>query len=270
MNNKKPLYPLYPLFLKILAGYIPLIILLGIVADRGWKEYSNIKEVENDEHQLREKRILIYRAFGKLLDLSFSDSFFFRARDEQFQVYQAKNTEAIVGLDKLRSCLRDTLQAARIDTVCLLLMEKQQQISIIIGLQSYFTRVDSLMEVRIPAIVSGPELSPEDTNKPEKKPGFFAKLFRKKDRKSKYAKRKNDEKNEQYRQSSAGKVSSMLRSLHRDFHAQSKEYGYLMELQADNLHAKNMELNVKFSQLLYDLEQTATQAERGTKDGGSS
>lgn len=254
---------LYPLFLKILAGYIPLIILLGVVADRVWKEHRIIRELENGEHLLRGKRILVYRAFEKLLDLSFSDGFFYQINAEQYKAYQAKTAEAIAALEKLRACSTDTLQVARIDTICFLLIEKQRQIPLMMGLQSDFVRLDSLMEARIHTIASRTEKQPENMEQSSKKPGFFARLFRKKDKQSEYAKRKNLEKGQQ--QMPVGKVPSMLHSLRREFHVQNAEHRHLLELHADSLHVKNIKLNAKFSQLLHYLEQTALQIEKDAK-----
>ncbi|WP_277638440.1 hybrid sensor histidine kinase/response regulator [Bacteroides graminisolvens] len=219
--------------------------------------------MENEEHLLRKKRILVYRSFEKLLDLSFSDSFFYQIGDEQYKIYQAKTAKAIASLEKLRACSTDTQQAMRIDTICLLLIEKQLQIPLMISLQSDFVRLDSLMEDRIHTIANQTEQLPRNMEKPSKKQGFFARIFRKENKKNEYAKQIKSKKEEQI---SAGKVPSMLRSLHREFHAQSTEHRHLIELHADSLDARNMRLNTKFSQLLHHLEQTALQLEKDAKN----
>jgi signal transduction histidine kinase/DNA-binding response OmpR family regulator len=246
----------HPLFLKILAGYIPLVILLGVVTGKVWEEHRIAGELENSERLLREKRIQVYHTFGKLLELSFFDSFFYRMDKEQYKVYRAKTTEAITALEELRTCSTDMLQTARIDTVCLLLLEKQRQIPVMMGLQDDFARLDSLAEVRIHTIARQTEQLPE---KPVKKPGLFARLFPKKDRQSEPVKRKNPEKDEQ--QAPGGKLSSMLHSLRREFNTQSEEHKQRLELYADSLYARDIKLNAQFSQLLYYLEQTALQME---------
>ncbi|MDR1202814.1 MAG: hypothetical protein LBL58_14465, partial [Tannerellaceae bacterium] len=231
MNKKKTFHPL---FLKILAGYIPLVILLGVVTDKVWKEHRIAGELENSERLLREKRIRVYHTFEKLLELSFFDSFFYRMDDKQYKAYRIKTAEAIAALEELRTCSTDTLQTARIDTVCLLLIEKQRQISVMMGLQVDFVLMDSLMEARIRTIAWRTEPLPENTEKDK-------------------------------RRTSDGKLPSMLHSLHREFHVQNMEHKQLLELYADSLHAKDIKLNAQFSQLLHYLEQTALQMEKDTQ-----
>lgn len=112
------------LHLKILAGYILLIMLFGTVVWAVWEEKRKIATLNTAEHTMQEKRKTLNRTFERLLGLSFADDFLLPGDSNAIADYRKELDMTISTLGELRRFYANAGQQARIDSVCLFLREK--------------------------------------------------------------------------------------------------------------------------------------------------
>ena len=65
----------FPLRLKIIAGYVSLLAVLGIIISMVWLEHRKLEAFNKNESLIHQKRESLNQTFEKLLDFSFSDDF---------------------------------------------------------------------------------------------------------------------------------------------------------------------------------------------------
>lgn len=114
-----------PLRLKIASGYILLIVLLGMIVFVVWNGKQQVISLNAAERIVQEKRITVNRTFEQLLGLSFSDDLLLSGDTAALASYRAKRLEAVATLYKLKTYYPAFEQQARIDSVCMLLEEKE-------------------------------------------------------------------------------------------------------------------------------------------------
>lgn len=254
-----------PLRVKIIAGYGLLLILLGSIVFLVWLEHRKIETLNNSEQLIRHKREAVNRTFERLLDFSFSDDFLLLHDKDKFNEYRMKREVAVTALNELKLYYPSDIQHFQIDKVSSLLQEKETLLFGVMNALSNFSRMDSLLQLRIPIIVSQAQVpdQPNITGKTEKKRIGFLGLFKKKEEKSAYARQK--EKTEQ--SSIFRQRTGRLYSLQKEMHAQYTDYWYKLTIYSDSLQRRNTELNSQISELICEFEQTAVmQAEKEAKE----
>lgn len=254
-----------PLRVKIIAGYGLLLILLGSIVFLVWLEHRKIETLNNSEQLIRHKIEIVNRTFERLLDFSFSDDFLLLHDKDKFNEYRMKREAAVTALNELKLYYPSDIQHSQIDKVSSLLQEKETLLLGVMNALSDFTRMDSLLQQRIPAIASQAQTpqQPDITGKTEKKRfGFFG-LFKKKEEKSAYARQKEKTKQPSVSRQTTGR----LYSLQKEMHAQYTDYWYRLTIYSDSLQQRNTELNSQISELICEFEQTVVmQAEKEVKE----
>lgn len=264
IQQKQISNPPWVLRLKIIAGYVSLLALLGIIIFLVWLEHRKVEALNNGELLISEKREAVNRTFEKLLDFSFSDDFLLLRDKDKFNDYRMKREVATAALNELREYYPSGIQHSQIDKVASLLQEKEKLLLEVMNALSDFLRADSLLQRRIPVIASQVQAlqPPELSGKTEKKKSGFFGLFKKKEEKSAYARQR--EKAEQ--PSVSRQTTGKLYSLQKEMHTQYTDYRNKLATYSDSLQRRNRELNSQISSLICEFERTAVmQAEKETQ-----
>lgn len=120
-TNNSPL----SLRLKIASGYLLLIIFFGAIVWMVWNGKQSIGTLNAGESTMQEHRKTVNQTFEQLLALSFSDNFLLSGDTTELVAYRAKRVSTVATLGKLKAYYSSPEQHSRIDTVCLLLWEKE-------------------------------------------------------------------------------------------------------------------------------------------------
>lgn len=251
--------------LKIIAGYVSLLALLAIIVFLVWLEHRKMEALNSGELLISQKREVVNRTFEKLLDFSFSDDFLLLRDNEKFNEYRMKREVATDALNGLKQYYPSGIPRSQIDKVSSLLLEKETLLLGVMNALSDFSRIDSLLQRRIPVIASQsqtPQQPDASVTAEKKRNGFFG-LFKKKEEKSAYARQR--EKTEQ--PSVPRQTTGKLYSLQREMHAQYTDYRSKLEAYSDSLQRRNTELNSQISGLIREFEQAAVRkAEKETEE----
>lgn len=232
------------LHLKILAGYILLIMLFGTVVWAVWEEKRKIATLNTTEHTMQEKRKTLNRTFERLLSLSFADDFLLPGDSNAIADYRKELDTTISTLGELRRFYANAGQQARIDSVCLFLREKATHRHRIMETLAAYEETGQLIQERIPVIVS--QVRRETATPPlSKKKGGFLGLFRKK-AKPETSLPPNP------------KTTAMLYSLGREVDGRLKGQQERLEAYADSLQKRNTQLNGKLNRIIREFEADAT------------
>ncbi|MCE9336804.1 hybrid sensor histidine kinase/response regulator [Bacteroides fragilis] len=119
--------------MKILAGYLLLILLVGGVITTAWYEQRMFRRAEREERAMLEQRRLSNAAFKSLATLFLDSERALLWDSGDLTVYRKKGERVAICLDELRRVYPDPVQRARIDTVQLLLEEKKRQGEQLVG-----------------------------------------------------------------------------------------------------------------------------------------
>ena len=250
--------------LKIIAGYVLLLVFLSIIVSLVWLEHRKMETLNSGE-LLWPKREVVNRTFEKLLDFSFSNDFLLLRDKDKFSEYRMKRETTIAALNELKRYYPSDIQHTQIDKISSLLQEKEALLLGVMNILSDLLRTDSLIQRRIPVIalqVHVP-LLPDKTEKTEKKRGGFLRLFKKKEEKSAYARQKEKTKQPSTPRQTTGK----LYSLQKEMYAQYTDYWNKLTTYSDSLQWRNTELNSQINTLICEFEQAAIrQAEKEIKE----
>lgn len=257
----------FALQLKIIAGYVLLLTLFGIIIFLVWLEHRKMEALNSDELLINQKRETVNRTFEKLLDYSFSDDFLLLRDNDKFDEYQMKRKVATNALNELKQYYSTDLQRSQIDKISSLLLEKETLLLGVMNTLSELSRTDSLLQQKIPIIASQTWIlkQPKTSGTEKQKRRGLLGLFKKKDEKSAYARqREKQEKQEQppvFRQ-----TTEKLYSLQKEMHEQYMDYWNKLEAYSDSLQWRNTELNSQISRLICEFEQMAVmQTEKDTQ-----
>lgn len=246
--------------LKIIVGYVLLLIFLTIIVSLVWLEHRKMEMLNSGELLIRQKREAVNRTFEKLLDFSFSDDFLLLRDRDKFNEYRMKREIATTALNGLKRYYPSDIQHAQIDTISSLLQEKEALLLGVMNTLSDLLRSDSLFQRRIPAVALQMHiLLPGKSEKVKKKRSGFLGLFKKKEDKSAYAYQKEKTK----QQSASQQITRELYSLQKEMSIQYTDYWNKLTTYSDSLQWRNTELNSQINTLIGEFEQVVIkQAEK--------
>lgn len=240
--------------LKIISGYVLLPVLLGVIVSLVWLEHRKMEALNCGELRGRQKRAAEKRTFEKLLDFSFSDDILLLRDDGKLDEYRMKREMVTDALNELKQYYQaDGVQYARIDRVSSLLLEKEKLLFRVINTLSDFLRTDSLLQRRIPVIISQTAQQPDVTATTENKRGGLFGLFKKTEEKSAYARQREKRK----QQSVSRRTTGELYSLQKEIHAQYTDSWNKLSAYSDSLQQRDRELNSQINGLICEFEQAA-------------
>lgn len=240
--------------MKIIAGYGLLLAILGVVVFSVWLGHRKMETLNSSERLIKQRRKVMNQTFEKLLDFSFSDDILLPRDNVKLDEYQMKREVATDALNRLKQYYQaDGVQHVRIDRVSSLLLEKEKLLLGVMNTLSDFLCTDSLLQRRIPIIISQTAQQPDVTATTENKRGGLFRLFKKTEEKSAYARQR-----EKRKQSSASRrTTEELHSLQKEIHAQYTDSWNKLSAYSDSLQQRNRELNSQINELICEFEQAA-------------
>ena len=167
--------------MKIIAGYGLLLAILGIVVFSVWLGHRKMETLNSCERLIKQRRKVMNQTFEKLLDFSFSDDILLLRDNDKLDEYRMKREVATDALNELKQYYRtDGVQHTRMDRVSSLLLEKEKLLLGVMNTLSGFLRTDSLLQRRIPVIISQTvqQQQPDVTATTENKRGGLFGLFK--------------------------------------------------------------------------------------------
>lgn len=120
---------LVSLQLKIIAGYVLLLIFLTTIVSLVRLEHQKMETLTSGEILIRQKMEAVNRTFEKLLDFSFYDDFLLLRDRDKFNEYRMKREIATTALNGLKRYYASDVQQTQIDTISSLLQEKRSTVA---------------------------------------------------------------------------------------------------------------------------------------------
>lgn len=139
---------------KVFIGYVPLIFLLIITVGLFRKEQVNRDRLRQEEQKLHLVRGLVEQSYAGLLELSTYGEMVSVWDKEDFNSYHTKREEVCRNLLKLKKCTTDSGEQSHIDSLCLLLQEKEALLDTLMRTFEHLWEIDEVVNRKIPAIIS--------------------------------------------------------------------------------------------------------------------
>lgn len=254
--------------LKISFGYAILVLLSAFIV-------YQFRQEQMQRHMLRKKEkelVAIYRLAEKsyigLLDLSTHAEIAVTWDDDDLREYSRKRRGVCDSLQLLKEYVHTPLQKSHIDSLCLLLWNKELLLSKAVHTFKELQGIGDIVQESIPVIVltarkqaarqkentDSPKAGEEDAPKKKKS---FRDIFRRKENKSAYL--QQWEESERKRQSlsvpsSTGTTTRMLRSLNERVTREQTERRARLLAQMDSLYAGSVELNGRMNNIISEFE----------------
>lgn len=240
--------------LKIASGYILLLVLLCIVVFLIRLEHEKMENLDSKEHSTNMRRKAVNQTFEKLLEFSFYDHFLLIQDSADTRECMNSCKAALDALNGLKPYYAAEQHSA-IDTISMLLLEKERLLHEVMNTLSGFPRADSLLLRKAPGIVRQVRDAGQPDTPPAKKGrGLLNVLIGGRNKKSAYADRKEKEMRNRKRQSS---INGEFIRLQKDMYSQYADYRKRLEVCSDSLRCRNRELNASISDLIHDFERAA-------------
>lgn len=248
---------------KIFIGYLALIALLAFTVFLLRGEQQKRNRLQTDEAELLYARNLAEQTYAGLLELATRAETVSVWDEEDLAGYRNKRTEVCRTLHELGPHIRSSSGQARIDSLCLLLEQKEQLLDSIMQTFDHLQRVGEIVSRKIPAIVShvrqtaAPPVASADTVRKPAPASLWSRLFKRKEKKSAYLgqREKTEKRSGEKRQERQGaSATGMLRSLSREVTDIQKAEEERLLLQMDLLYENNTRLNGRLRGIVQELE----------------
>lgn len=255
--------------LEIITGYLIwvsfFVLIIHIVHD-SWQKKS---VMEQQEAHWQGERQQTNQAFLCLLDLASTGELIAGWTEEDYAAYQEKRLATVTLLQNLKAGQEDSLQRACIDSVCNLLVEKEIQMAALLQLLENMPDAGEIVHRKIPVVVSQSKVqATRQENTPvvetgEKKKKNFWSLFRKQEKKSAYARQREEARKESVPAITSGtgtvdavvKPSALLYSIEKEIDNATRNYEETLSAKMDSLRMNNRILNRHINLLVQHFEQ---------------
>lgn len=252
---------------KIFTGYLVLIALLAFTVFLLRGEQQKRSRLQTDEAELLHARNLAEQTYAGLLELATRAETVSVWDEEDLAGYRDKRTEVCRTLQELGSHIRSSSGQARIDSLCLLLEQKEQLLDSVTQTFDHLQRVGEIVSRKISVIVShvrqtaAPPAASADTVRKPAPASLWSRLFKRKEKKSAYLEQreKTEKRSGEKRQERQGaSATGMLRSLSREVTDIQKAEEERLLLQMDLLYENNTRLNGRLRGIVQELESETT------------
>lgn len=244
--------------LKIILGYAILIALLAVTICLFRREQIKRNTLLRNEKELVHTWQLTEQIYADLLELATEGEMVSVWKQEDYLSYSERRREICDTLRILKSNAHTTGLQGEIDTLCLLLKEKERLLGTVMNTFKRLQSQTDIINERIPSIISKVEDVPDAPEEkslreePAWRKNIFS-IFRKKEKKSAYLRQK--EKSERKKEKAPSSVTTgMLYSLNHEVTRKRQAQQRLLTTQMDSLYVKNMDLNRKLNSLIRTLE----------------
>lgn len=261
--------------LKIFIGYAILILLLGFIICLFRGERVKRDELKYEMKELSVMRDLTRKAYGHLLGLASQGEVASIWNESDLRHYREKRESTCRVLKELRQLVYVAEQQKRIDSVCILLEEKE---TLLIAAMNTFAELGSIGETvgeKVPAIVRqvrkhparsspaaliGNDAATEELTKEKKS---IWNVFRKKEQKSAYWKQREAERKKAVTggiwNDDGNTAAYLLYALSREVTEKQQEKREKLSIQMDSLHQSSLALNRRLNGLIRDFDTVAVE-----------
>ena len=249
---------------KILIGYSILITLLVFIVYLFRQEQIKHNTLQKAEQEMVYTHKLVERTYMHLWELTTQAELVSVWREADQERYRVKRREVCDTLQVLRDYVHAPEQERQIDTLCLLLQEKEFLLSAVMNTFLQLQETGNFVREKIPVIVSRIErISPQKQTMnamqsfaaSKMKKGLRS-IFHRKESRSAYPEQR--EKVAREKETDTNPVSSpagLLYSLDKEVMEQQQEQQQRLLLQMDSLYNNNLVLNRKLNNLVKDFEE---------------
>lgn len=256
--------------LEIIIGYLIwisfFVLIIHIVHD-SWQKKS---AMELQEARWQGEKQQTNQAFLCLLELASTGELIAGWTEEDYASYQKKRVATVTLLQNLKTGQADSLQRACIDSVCSLLIEKETQMAALLLLFENMPDAGEIVHRKIPAatvsqrnkdVPHEKETSVIQTS--EKKKISFWSFFRKQEKKSAYARQREEAQKTSGTATTSGKEtadatikpSTLLYSIEKEIDNATRNYEETLSAKVDSLRLNNRILNKHINLLVQNFEQ---------------
>ena len=214
---------------KIVAsGYFLITLLIGGIVYTWNHEWQEIENLESDNRQIDELRKEINDVHIKLIEFSLLGETILEWDDKDLEHYHTKR----MAMDSMLCRLKAIYPAERIDSVRLLLEDKERQMHRIVQVLEQQQAINDKITSQVPVIV---QKSVQEQPKKSKRKGFLG-IFGKKE------------------EAKPTVTTTMLHSLSRNMIAEQQAQSRRLSEHADSLAARNAELNRQLQSLIRQID----------------
>ncbi|WP_075557075.1 ATP-binding response regulator [Parabacteroides timonensis] len=252
MNN-----PLLTIRIKIIAGYVSLVLLFLVVLYLAYREKDSMAVMDAQVERLLAQHRQTEAIAVEILDLSLLGEQLITWEDEEITRYRAQKDTVAVHLEQLKSQSQSNEQQERIDAVLSLLDVKEMHMLSMLESWHTLKRVsNTLIRERLPGLIRQTRRQQEQLQtayeEELKKSGGLRGLFRNR----KKAGNRSKERSEEILQQNEMQTTASLRSLASEIdRRQSAQTERLFAL-VDSLGDKNRYLNREISRLISEFSRT--------------
>nr|WP_195669972.1 hybrid sensor histidine kinase/response regulator [Bacteroides intestinalis] len=253
--------------LEIIIGYliwVSLLALIVYIVHDGWQKKS---VMERQEAHWQGERQQTNRAFLCLLDLASTGELIAGWTEDDYAAYRKKQVATVTLLQELKAGQEDSLQRECIDSVCSLLAEKEKQMAALLQLLENMPDAGEIIHRKIPVAVSQSKKDIfQQTETPaiqtvEKKKKSFWDIFRKQEKKSAYARQREEARKEPVPSATSSdtrtagvKPSTLLYSIEKEIDNATLHYEETLSAKMDSLRLHNRILNDRINLLVQNFE----------------
>mgnify|MGYP001385392112 CR=1 FL=1 len=250
-------YSLRHLRLKIIAGYVTLVMLFLLALIFVYYGNNQLETINGQANDLLEQRQQTEEIIARILDLSLFGEQIMVWKEEDIEKYRQKKDTVIFSLIKLRKQFRSEQLQQRIDTIFTLLDEKEAHTFAILNDLQNLKGTDNIMKERIPVIIRQTREQQEQLTgkvqenfgKNYKRANGLQGIFRSK--KKLYS--QTEQENKKVLQGSQTRSTEMLRSLAAEINQTRTKNSQRLIVHVDSLTTRNNYLNREISRMVSDL-----------------
>ena len=213
----------------IAFGYILIVFFICSIANTCYKKWLEIEIWESNSWKIDELRKYINDIHIQLIEFSLLGETILEWDDEDLEHYHTKR----MAMDSMLCCLKAIYPAERIDSVRLLLEDKERQMHRIVQVLEQQQAINDKITSQVPVIV---QKSVQEQPKKSKRKGFLG-IFGKKEEAKPTA------------------TTTMLRSLNRNMIAEQQAQSRRLSEHTDSLAARNAELNRQLQGLVVQIDE---------------
>lgn len=243
--------------LKIIFGYVTLVILFLFALIFVYHENRKLDEVSEQTNKLLKQRQQTEEIITQTLDLSLLGEQMIVWDNEDFRMYLQKKDSVVYSLVELKQQLSSVKQQQRVDTILTLLDQKEVHILAILNDLQKMNGTYNIIQEHIPIIIkktreqqeSLTEKVRENLENDHKRTGGLLGVFRSK-KKSQF---QTEQENKEALESSQFHSTEMYRSLAAKINQTRKESSLQLVVHVDSLSFRNNYLNREISRLIFDI-----------------
>ena len=212
----------------ILSGYLLIVMLIACIAYIWHCEWQEIETLESNNRQVDKLRKDINNIHIQLIEFSLLGETILDWNDKDVEHYHARR----MAMDSMLCRFKTTYLAERIDSVRLLLEDKERQMRQIVQVLEQQQAINDKITRQVPVIA---QKSVQEQSKKPKRKGFLG-IFGKKE------------------EAKPTVTTTMLRSLNRNMIAEQQAQSRRLSDHADSLAARNAELNRQLQGLVVQID----------------